>query len=252
MTDATLPTLDSGRILPEGLLAKAQRIRTLAETVRDAQRLAGDADRYVERLGHVRELVDRLARLEACHGALVRSGIPFEPPRNVSNYVTSAGQFGAIRAAFQNEPTTIFEHSYRDAQERAVSLETALQRRLTKGWEAHVDATVPTPAQDQLAVFAKIPAFRAVTAQLRELYARRKQLREALPTSDVDVQAAADLADRIHAAWGELGGGAPEPVLDLLRRAADGGGAPLDALTPEVRDWLDANGVTDALRIRIS
>ena len=252
MTVDPLPTPAWAPLATEGLLAKATRIRTLAETVRDAQRLAVDADRYVERLGHVHELQRELARLEVCQGAFVRAGIPFEPSRKASNYDTSAAQFESAREAFRDEPTTIFERPYRDAQDRARNLTTGLEGRLKSAWTAHVDATVPTPARDQLDVFAQIPAFRAVTERLRELYAERKGLREALPTSDDDVGAPVDLADQIHAAWGQLGGGAPEPVLDLLRQAADGGGAPLDALTPDVRDWLDANGVTDALRIRIS
>lgn len=236
----------------EGLLAKAQRILTLAEDVRNEQRLAKDADRYSDRLGHLRELAVQLEPLVACQHALAHAGIPFAPSPKASNYAISADQFGEIQKSFREEPESIFDTPVRDARERAQSLSDGLMKRLQQAWAAHIDATVPSLDRDQLDVFATIPAFRQVTRELGQLYDKPKRLRDTLPTSSADVQAPAELATLVNAAWSQLGGGAPPSVLDLLRAAGTPAGAPLGTLTPKVQAWLDSNGVTEALRIRIS
>ena len=251
MTDnATDPSPDQAT---QGLLANAQRVLALAESVRDAQRVARQSDTFSERQQHVQDLLGRLAPLATAQQVMADVGVAFEgTPHGPATYVSAADSFAAIHTAFRSDPETVFGTPFREARERAGNIATGLRNRLRKGWDAHVKAVVQTPGSDQLDVFNAIPAFRDVAARLKRLYAEREPLAQSLPATDDDARAPHRLASEIAAAWGELGGGAPPPVLDLLRAAGSTAGAPLDALTEEVRQWIDDHDLSDALRIRLA
>jgi hypothetical protein len=257
MTADAQPPVTPSSPGPEGLLANARRVLALAEGVRDAQRVARQSDNFSERKQHVQDLRERLALLAAAQQVMSGAGIAFAPsPKGAGTYTATAELFESVRSEFGEDPESLFGDTFRKAKERALAIaggpNGGLEKRLRQGWAAHVESVVQTPGSDQLDVFAKIPAFQKVTAELRQLYEERTRLSQSLPMSDDEAQAPHRLAAQIEDAWARLGGDAPETVLELLRAAGTPTGAALDTLTNEVREWLDDHGVTDALRIRIS
>ena len=237
----------------EGLLAQAQRVLALAESVRDAQRVAKKADSFSERRGHIQDLLGSTVPLAITQQLFVDAGIKFPgSPRGAGTYSNTAQQFTDVRLSFEDDPESLFGNEFRTARDRAANIATGLEKRLRQGWAEYVEATVPTHDPDQLDVFAEIPAFREAVHRLRSLYRNRASLVDKLPVAEEGIQAPRVLAEEIDDAWSRLGGGAPPPVLDLLRAAGTRSGAPLHAYTSEVRQWLDERGLTDALRIRLA
>lgn len=237
----------------QGLLANAQRVLALAESVRDAKSVALKSDKFSERKQHVQDLLGRLAPLAATQRALVEAAIPFPgSPHGAGTYTTTADQFEAVTSTFRDDPDSLFGTPFKEVKDRAYNIATGLERRLREGWAAHVESVVQTPAGDQLDVFAKVPDFRDVAVRLKALYASRAALAERLPTNAEEVQAPHDLAAQIEEAWRALGGDAPASVLDLLRAAGTPSGASLDTLTDDVRRWISDNNLSDTLRIRLT
>ena len=243
------PTADAS----DGLLAYAQRILHLAERVRDAQRVAREAERYYERKERVDGLVEELEPLVRAQRLLAEAEIPFKgTPHGAGTYSDTAARYRDVDEAFNADPSSVFGTPFREAAERTDKIVTGLRRRLLEGWAAYVDRVVPMQDPEQLEVFARLPAFAEVVDQLLALYRDRAALAEQLPQTEEDVRAPEALASRVEDAWLLLGGKAPEAVLDLLRAADSRAGAPLSALTDEVRAWLEEHDLTDALRLRLA
>ena len=251
----TAPPTTADAPLPAGtLLEQADRVAHLAREVRGATQTAEQRSRFTQRLDSIRALTERIAPLLAVQRRLAEAGIPVEPPPlDGAGYRLVADLAAAARQAFEADAESILraETDVRTLRDKVNGVAAGLEQRLLAAWHAYVDATVPEPDPQRLETFQKIPLFREPVRRLHALAERRRAVRSALPASDEALALPGDLARDLDQAWDDLGGDAPAPVIDLLQGAGSRAGAPLDALTPEAVEWLDARDLTRHLRIRL-
>jgi hypothetical protein len=120
---------------------------------------------------------------------------------------------------------------------------------LRTAWAGFVTDRLPTGRDDLLTVLARIPSFAQQIAVIRQGKLEATRLQQALPQSEEVFAELEALATRLRQAWAQLQAQElPESVLTFLR-AALVGTATLQLVTPEVRTWLERQGLLHAFKV---
>ncbi len=153
---------------------------------------------------------------------------------------------------FKESPEWIVDsHNFNgNILERSIKgITNELDEQLTQAWKNYLVQKMPSTNQEMLNVLVKIEAFRPTVQIIRDLSDRLQ--RQKLPQTSEEFEYIEQLINQLRERWHCLSSDeVPETVLNFLKAAVDLG-APLDLLTPEVREWLDSHDISDSLRVRL-
>jgi hypothetical protein len=109
---------------------------------------------------------------------------------------------------------------------------------------------MPSTNNEMLNLLAEVEAFKATVQRIQRLDLQIQQVE--FPNSSEDFERVDQLIDLLRQSWNSLSSDeVPEAVLSFLKAAANRG-APIDLLTPDVKDWLTRHGIAGSLRIRLT
>ncbi|MDI9641477.1 hypothetical protein QM565_37965 [Geitlerinema splendidum] len=110
---------------------------------------------------------------------------------------------------------------------------------------------MPSTNNEMLNLLAEVEAFETTVQRIKRLDLQIQQVE--FPNSSEDFERVDQLIDLLRQSWNSLSSDdeVPEAVLSFLKAAANRG-APIDLLTPDVKDWLTRHGIAGSLRIRLT
>jgi hypothetical protein len=229
--------------------AAQDRLRRLDETVR----LANEGDRVRTRADELEGPASELEHLALVVGSLRRRGIPMDVPR--SSVVAIRDQLVALRDRYRDDPSKITAPDGRlrfTLWDPLRELPAELRRVVLESWRSHVQSQVRAQSVELLDVLERVPGLQSDAHAIRELAAELGRLSESLPRDDADIDRIRVIPSEIGHRWKSLEGeGIPSEVIEFLA-AASVAGAPLDLLTPAVREWLDERSLTKHVRLTLS
>ena len=233
-----------------------ERAADLTAKIAQYQKLKGAADeseQFHTRAKQLTDVAERIARARQAVDRLTDAGVEvsFEP----SEGAAYAAKAKALRAALQADPAAInnppFDLKYEFA-DRLTGIATAADQAMREAWTGYVAKRAAFGSEDVLTALAAVPQFRASVAKIRRSRTEISALGNGLPTDpNAAVARIGALVEEHDAAWSELSADdIPPSVISFIRTAA-GQGAPLEALTAEVKTWLAGRGLLAAFRIRL-
>ena len=162
-----------------------------------------------------------------------------------------ASQLQRVREVFEKERGS-FVHAQRSGFadfERTVSaFRDELETRVREAWRNHT-ATKAKPLDPAvLRVLGSIGAYEEPVRRLRNLDQEVQRLREMLPSDEVCQRFQCAVKDR-QDLWQEMQG--DDFSMEILRflQAASDHGAPLDAFTAAVQQWIANHDLEDSFRV---
>ena len=135
-------------------------------------------------------------------------------------------------------------------QNKVSTLKSELEGYLKQAWADYKRQRIPNTNDDLLGLLAKIETFKPTVQTIQRLL---NQLKVVDFPKDIQQFEQIDQAiDDLSTAWSSLKSSeVPEAVLNFLRAAATHG-ATIDLLTPEVKNWLNNQGITRFFYICLS
>jgi hypothetical protein len=233
-----------------------ERAAGLADKIGRYQKLkaaASEADLFRTRATQIGEAATLLAEARATLRRFANAGVTIDfSPVNAADLIEKSVRLRAIAA---DDPAGLANPPFNVAHEftnRLKGLAVAANAAIESGWQRYVEENGPGGSDEILEALSKLPQLRAGVAHIRQC--RQKVLALAV-TLPADPARAADqlrdLTNEHRAAWTVLAADSlPAGVVAFLRSCA-GEGAPIAALTREVRDWLEARDLLGSFRIRI-
>jgi len=233
-----------------------ERAADLTAKIAQYQKLKGAADeseQFHTRAKQLTEVAERITRVRQALDRLTNAGVDvrFEP----SDGAAYAAKAKALRTALQAEPAVInnppFDLKYEFA-DRLTGIATAADNAMREAWIGYVAKRAAFGSEDVLTALAAVPQFRTSVAKIRRCRTEISSLRNGVPTDPNAVVERIDaLVEEHDAAWSELSADDIPPSVISFIRAAAGQGAPVEALTAEVKNWLAGRGLLATFRIRL-
>lgn len=162
------------------------------------------------------------------------------------------GIIADTEANFQKNPEWILDNkSFKGNifKSNVEGLKTALREQLSRTWKNYLFQHMPSTNNEMLSILAGVEAFKQTIQRIQRLDLQIQQAE--FPKSSEEFESADRLIDQLKQTWNSLSSNeVPEDVLRFLRAAANQG-APIDLLTPEVKDWLTRHRIAGSLRIRL-
>ena len=220
-----------------------EELEILRRNVKDVRTVATRADQLEQLASSLRDRTSRL-RLYRDHG--LRPHILREKPQSLLDITRShRSKFDSDRSSITIDPEDSgFKWNYLRELERLIKL---MDRALDTAWQDHVRSLVPAGLDEQLVLLGGAGVMADQIQRMREL---AHELVEAQSRTAMDADTFRQvraLARELNDLWKTLSG-IPEDIRAFLA-AASTDGAPIDALTPEVRNWLTEKGFFDSLRV---
>lgn len=233
-----------------------ERAADLTAKIAQHQKLKGAADlsdQLHTRAKQLTDVADRIHRVWLSLNRLTNAGV--DVGFKSSDGTVYADKAKDLRALIQADPAAIndppFDLKYKFA-ERLTGIAAAADQAMRKAWTEYVANRAAFGSEDVLTALAAVPQFRASVAKIRRCRTDVSALGNSVPTDpNVAVKRIDELVKEHDAAWSELA--ADDIPLSVIRfmRAAASHGAPLEALTAEVKTWLVGRGLLAAFRIRL-
>lgn len=250
----------SNRLSPEApaqyLLDRVRALRLEIQDFDNQRKDQGDADRFRTRASALSEATRAINPLASLAPVFARGRLEVNLPTAL---VTSLREQAAdILERFEANPESITEADAGLKGSFWDPLATLTSQRLRPAfigtWHRHVDATIPPMDPALIAHLKVIPSLTRKVERIESLTDDAQLLRQALPTNaDTFSQLAtvgASLNESLHELFGTASGAVPPEVLAFLEQASAPGGATIEFLTPEVRDWLTSRDLLASLRLR--
>jgi hypothetical protein len=229
--------------------AALDRLKRLDETAR----LANEGDRVRTRAEELERPASELEHVALVVDALHGRGIAIELPK--SSVFSMREQLAALRDRYRTDPGQItaadgkLRFSLWDPL-RALPVE--LRGVVLEAWRSHARSLIREQSVELLDVLEHVPGLQADAGAIRQLATEFDRLSESLPQDEAGIDHLEGIAKEIERRWQSVeGGGIPREVVDFLAAAAVSG-APLDLLTPAVREWLDERSLTRYVRLSLS
>jgi hypothetical protein len=228
--------------------AALDRLRRLEETAR----LANEGDRVRTRAEELERPASELEHVALVVQALRRRGISIELPK--SAVVSLRQQLAALRDRYRSDPNQITAADGRlrfSLWDPLRALPSELRGFVLESWRSHAKSLVREQSVELLNVLEHVPGLQADASAIRQLATEFDHLSDSLPQDEAGIDHLEEIAGEIERRWQSLeGGGIPREIIDFLAAAAVTG-APLDLLTPAVREWLDERSLTRHVRISL-
>ena len=233
-----------------GITERANAIRAEVERLPSLRREATNAEAVTTRADQLEKLASdlrtRTARLQLFRDQGLGPHIVRERPEALLTMTrVHRTKFEDDRSSIAADPEDSgLKWRYRDELSRLIH---SIDRALDDAWRHYVDSLTPPGLDTQLELLGNAGALADQIARMREL---GDELKEAQSQTATDVSAferAKRSAEALSGLWGTLS----EIPVDVraFMAAASTDGAPVDALTPEVRTWLEQNGFIDSVRL---
>lgn len=206
------------------------------------------AEGYATRHKMLKTSGDGLRPLVSTRNAFRTRAIAHEVP--AAALAAISPRLDQVRAEYRTKPDSILGQRalgsiLRDLQ----SLAPRLTAMLAAAWASYVDDQHVEISDQLLAVLDQVPALREATKQVRTSQANIARRRATLPKANSDIADLDSAVAELRSQWHLLtGDGLPREVMEFIRAAA-GGGAQLELLTDEVRQWLISRAVKDAFHV---
>lgn len=213
---------------------------------------ANEAAVFRTRADQVGQAAAQLTHARAALQRFRAAGVPvnFHP----LNAVELSGKAATLRAIVADNPGALADPPFNlkyDFADRLRSLAAAANGAVSDGWRDYVAANGPGGHDDILNALGELPQMRTGVNRIRGYRQKAAHLAASLPADPTAAVAQLKTLVMEHdAAWTELTADAvPSAVILFLRAAVHG--APLSALTQEVRAWLEARNLLGSFKIRI-
>lgn len=238
------------------LLERAEQLRERIEALRGLRKVANEALRIRTRAEELERPTEQLESWVLVLKAFRKHGISVSLDTAVAG---SVRQFARrIAGDFADDPASILDPD--STLRRAFwtplnNLPDVLASRIRTAWVEYIDETIPQRQDDVLDVLGALPGFAEQVAQIRALYRVADDLKRTFGSAG-DLQATLKqpelLSIQITEAVARLEGpGIPSEVLSFVKAASTPSGAPLDQYTESVHEWLERNGLSKLVRVRL-
>ncbi|PRP96527.1 hypothetical protein ENSA5_36030 [Enhygromyxa salina] len=134
-------------------------------------------------------------------------------------------------------------------EKRAKKVIGTLEEALTEAW-ANEFASAPSPQMQLLGQIEKVPGQAELVARIRAANTQLQSFRSTVPTHEETWTRYLHVRDDLEVLLANLGAEAFPASALAFCKAAQAGGASVDMLTDEVREWLEQHELLDSLRIR--
>lgn len=233
-----------------------ERATGLSERIERYQKLkvaAKEADLVSTRAAQIGEAAALLTQARSALGKFSKAGIHIQyAPAGVQELTQKAQTLRAIAA---EDPAGLASPPFNVAYEftnRLRALAVAANQAIEEGWSRFVADTAPSGSDDILEALGKLPQMRVGVARIRQCRQKITALAVKVPADPATaIEQLRVLSAEHSSAWAELtADSVPPSVLQFLRACA-AEGAPITALTDEVRVWLESRRLLDSFQIRI-
>lgn len=233
-----------------------ERAAGLAARIERYQRLkiaATEADRVGTRATQIGDAAALLTQARTALGSFAKAGINIQFAAVGVQDLTEKAQ--RLRTIAEEDPAGLADPPFNIAHEftnRLKSLAQAANKAIEEGWSKFVADNSPSGSDDILEALGKLPQMRTGVTRIRQCRQKIKALAAAVPSDPLTAaEQIRGFAAEHSSAWAELTADTvPLSVLQFLRACA-AEGAPVTALTGEVRVWLESKGLIDSFRVRI-
>ena len=227
------------------LPARCQSLEEQLGRLETAKKFKDSAEGFESRKTNIEEAIARLRPLWAQLEVLRRHGITVDVPNEAWSLRHSLTK---ARDDYQNDVNSITKSSALPLG-LLNNLATKLQANLKAAWEIYADANTVRVDTNLLQNLEGVPSLRAQIAGVRALKSNLELKRLRVPESDDDITAFRTAASNLEDKWKALQSqDVPAAVLEFLQLAG-AGGASLDLLTEEVRDWLRAQKLEPSFQV---
>lgn len=156
-------------------------------------------------------------------------------------------------ARFQEEPEWIIDNKNFKGNifnSSVEGLKNLLRQHLGQAWRSYLVQHIPSTNKEMLNLLAGVEEFKPTVQRIQRLDLQIQQVE--FPKSSEDFERVEQLINLLRQSWNSLSSDeVPDAVLGFLKEAANQG-APIDRLTPEVKDWLTRHRIAGSLRIRLT
>lgn len=231
-------------------VTRARELRQQADRLKNRQADEAKAQQFEKRRKELTELRERLEEVALPAGVLVRNGdiLPKDLPdsRELEDLLSKL-----LLKARQEAPEDFTKGSdYSRFRKRLDVQNNELESVVSEAWKQFL-AELPPVNEKLLDDIATIPGQELAVKQVRQL---KSELQAAIvrpPRVDDELKGILKQAEALRARLAELSDTHyPQPVRQFLRAAQQPGGAALTLFTDEVRQWLEARGLIDRIRLR--
>ncbi len=230
--------------------------RDLTAKIGDYTRLKANAGAAKEFETRARQFADAADKLQDARETIKRmrkAGIEVNfTPKDGKALMDKAA---ALRATLENDPAKLNDPPFNlkyDFTDRLYGICSAADEVVLAAWKAHVAANSETAPSDVLTALGAVPQYKPVVARIGTIKTQIETLGNRLPQNpEAGLTLLTTLMASYRTAWAEMtADGVPPAVIGFLRAAA-AGGAPLNQLTDEVREWLEGRKLLHVFRIKI-
>lgn len=229
------------------LLEDYQNLGQLADRVVSIERDSKRLKIFQERQQKLATLVDELrSTVVALSAFRQRKLITVDLHQKVDQLLA---EVATVISEFQQDRGWMVEtFKFNSLQTKVSSLKTDLELQLRQSWTVYKSQKIPMTNSDLLSLLGKIEIFKPTVQVIQRRIAEIKTVD--YPKSVSHFQQIDRAIQDLSTAWGNLDE-VPVAVQEFLQ-AATTHGASIDLLTPEVRNWLTAEGITRFFYIRLS
>ncbi len=227
--------------------------KELMEVIEQRNELRENIERiqgFQTRLDELEELKKEIEPLAQTCFAFRECGIGrFNEPDYLNNLIEIAME---LKKSFKNNPESIIEaKSLLQLKQGYIGLCGLLKSNLTSEWERYVIKNIPPSNSELLNVLGRLPTFAATVSKIKRLSEQIMSMKQCLPKDKEGIKAFDSKVEELKLAWQKIGSDeVPKSVLQFLQGAVSGG-APLNLLTDEVRQWLAIHGLSTSFRINL-
>lgn len=225
----------------------------LMKLIKQRRELRENRDRilgYKTRLDELGDLKKRTKPLIQTCLAFRESGIgDFDEPVYLKNLIDITIE---LKGLFEENPEKIIEaRSLFQLTQGFTGLCGLLDSKLRTEWENYVMENNPAAKSELLYVLGRLPTFAATVSKIKRLSEQIMSMKQHLPKDKEDIKDFEKKVEELKLAWQKIGSDeVPKGVLQFLQGAVSGG-AHLNLLTDEVRQWLALNGLSNSFRINL-
>lgn len=231
------------------LVDDCQQLSQLVTHVVSLRKNATDLKNFRDRQDKIESLVNELRPLVIALRAFRERGlVNFDCSQKVDLLLT---EVTTTITEFQKEREWLIEKfKLNTFQIKVTALKSELEISLKQAWVGYKNHRVPSTNEELLGLLAKIETFKPTVQVIRRILNQLKAID--FPKDTQQFEQIDQAINDLSTAWNNLQSGeVPEAVLNFLRAAATHG-ATIDLLTPEVKNWLNNQGITRFFYIHLS
>jgi hypothetical protein len=231
-------------------VTRARELRQQADRLKNRQADEAKAQQFEKRRRELAELRERMEEFALPAGVLARNGnvLPEDLPdsKELEDLLPKL-----LLKARQEAPEDFTKGSdYSRFRKRLEAQNTELESLVGEAWKRFL-AELPQVNEKLLDDIATIPGQESAVRQVRQLKSELPTASTRPPKVDDELKDILKRAEALRARLAELSDTHyPPAVRQFLRAAQQPGGAALTLFTDEVRQWLEARGLIDRIRLR--